>query len=82
MGGPNSDIAPDHVTVFFEDDGISRRAAGRSFTPNGRLEFGSLEPTRRTRYYSDLVDLGALVKSWKNHSELIDRVLARAGVTD
>jgi hypothetical protein len=71
-----------HVTMFYEDDGFRRRAASLGLTRNGHLTFDSLERSRRTRYYGDLVDLGAIAKSWRNHDELVERVLARAGVAD
>jgi hypothetical protein len=82
MGGPHPRLESHHVTVFYEDDGIKRRAADLCLSRDGRLQFDSLESSRRTRYYADLVDLGAIVKAWKDHTELVGRMLARAGVLD
>ena len=75
------ELRGDHVPVFYEDDGARRRAAGYQFARNGRFQFVSLERYgKRTRYYPDLVDFGALAKDWRDHGELLEEVLARAGV--
>ena len=75
------ELGGDHVTVFYEDDGARRRAAGYQFGRNGRLQFVSREKHgKRTRYYPDLVDFGALAKDWRDHAELVEEVLARTGL--
>lgn len=70
----------DQVTVFYEDDGVERRAAGMVFARDGGLTFTSLEKTLRTTYYASLVHYGALAVRWTDHSELIFRMKARAGI--
>lgn len=75
-------LPPDRVTIFYENDGDARRAAELRVGRGGRLEFVALERARRTRYYADLLSVGAAAVSWKSHSELVQRVMARSGVTD
>ena len=82
MTGSKPKLSPDHVTVFYEDDGAERRAAAVEFSRDGRLQFVALERTCRTRYYADLVDLVAIVRGWKDYPELVERMLARAGATE
>ncbi|MDE1822190.1 MAG: hypothetical protein KGJ23_02675 [Euryarchaeota archaeon] len=77
------ELPGDRVVVFYEDDGASRRAASLVYDTAGRMRFSSLEREgRRTRYYPDLVDFGATTKPWKDSQELLERVLAHAGVSD
>ncbi|MCI4324034.1 MAG: hypothetical protein L3K03_08520 [Thermoplasmata archaeon] len=82
MDREKPEIEGEHVTVFYEDDGATRRAAGFRIGADGRMQFASLERTRRTHYYSDLVDLGGIAKDWENHGELVEEVLARANAGD
>lgn len=75
------ELASEHVTVFYEDDGAHRQAAALQFGPGGRLRFDSLEREgRRTRYYPDLVDFGAVATPWRDPTDLLGRAMARAGV--
>ena len=75
------ELGGEHVTVFYEDDCAQRRAAGYQFGRNGRLQFASLEKHgKRTRYYPDLVDFGAVAKDWRDHAELVEEILAEAGL--
>jgi hypothetical protein len=82
MAGDTPKLESDRITVFYEDDGEKRRSAEIGFGGGGRLEFTPLERTRRTRYHTDLVDLGAIARPWKNYPELFERVLARAGIVE
>lgn len=75
------ELRGEHVTVFFEDDRAQRRAAGLEINSKGELQFSSFEREgRRTRYYPDLISFGAIATAWRNTVELLERVLARAGV--
>ena len=75
------ELGGDHVTLFYEDDGVRRRAGEYQFGHDGRLRFVSLERQgKRTRYYPDLVDFGALAKDWHDHAELVEEILAHAGL--
>jgi hypothetical protein len=66
------EILGEYVRVLIEDDGAGRSAGALEATSDGRVEFVPAERGRRTVYYGDLVQYGAILTTWADYGELFE----------